>query len=187
MHVIHKANFRHVREMIEHAREVGLREVLFRPVRARKALSAVVLAPEEDAELRVELKRCLSLAVEYGISTNIREYLDNSLWIDSGIVGTAHLYREIPCYIGWIYAEFDRDGTMRPCLHSKLAMGRVGERSLREMWNSPEYWAFRRESRAMPRSGKLVTGCACSQCCMAKFNVNLYNILHLKSFRYGQA
>lgn len=187
MHVIHKANFRHVREMIEHAREVGMKEVLFRPVRASKALAPVVLNPEEERELRAELERCLKLAQVFGIRTNLREYLENSLWIDSGIVDTAHLYRKIPCYIGWIYAEFDRDGTMRPCLHSKRAMGRVGERPLREIWNSSEYWAFRQEARAMPRARKLVSGCACSQCCMAKYNVNLYNVLHLKSFRYGQA
>jgi MoaA/NifB/PqqE/SkfB family radical SAM enzyme len=187
MHVIHKANFRRVREMIEHAREVGLTEVLFRPVRAARELSAVVLAPEEERELRAGLGQCQALAETYGIRTNLREYLETSLWIDSGTVDTAHLYRKIPCYIGWIYAEFDRDGTMRPCLHSKRAMGRVGERPISEMWNSPEYWEFRRESRAMPRSRKLVAGCACSQCCMAKYNVNLYNVLHLKSFRYQQA
>jgi MoaA/NifB/PqqE/SkfB family radical SAM enzyme len=187
MHVIHKANFRHVREMIEHAREVGLRQVLFRPVRALDALAPVVLSPEEGSELRAGFAPCLRLAETYGIHTNLREYLDNNLWIDSGKVDTVQLYRRIPCYIGWLYAEFDRDGTMRPCLHSKRAMGRVGERSIREMWSSPEYWAFRREARAVPRSCKPVGGCACNQCCMAKFNVNLYNVLHLKSFRFRQA
>ncbi len=187
MHVIHKANFRHVRAMIEHARQVGMSEVLFRPVRAAAELAPVVLSPDEETHLRGELRVCLDLARGYGIRTNIGEYLDNNLWIDSGLVDTAHLYRRVPCYIGWIYAEFDRDGTMRPCLHSRRVMGRAGERPLRDIWNSPEYWAFRREARAMPRSGRLVAGCACRQCCMAKYNLNLYNLLHLKSLRYGQA
>jgi MoaA/NifB/PqqE/SkfB family radical SAM enzyme len=187
MHVISKANFRHVRAMIDHAHEVGLREVLFRPVRAVGELAPTVLSSEEEDELHAELKQCLKLAGAYSIRTNIHEYLKTSLWIDSGLVDTAQLYRKIPCYIGWLYAEFDRDGTMRPCLHSRRAMGRAGERTIREMWNSPAYREFRRESRAMPRAGRLVSGCACSQCCMAKYNVNIYELLRLKSFRYGQA
>jgi len=187
LHVIHKANFAQVREMIEHAREVGVRDVLFRPVQASNALSAVLLSPEEESDLRVGLRRCLGLAESYGIRTNIREYLNNGLWIESGKMNTAPLYERIPCYIGWLYADFDCDGTMRPCLDSKRVMGRVGERPIREMWNSPQYWAFRREARAMPRSRRLVAGCACSQCCVARYNVNLYNLLHLRSFCYGKA
>ncbi len=187
IHVIHKGNFRNVRAMIEHARRCGLKDVLFRPVRALRELAPVVLDPEEDRRLRSDLAECLPLAASYGIRTNIAEYLENNLWIDAGAVDTAHLYRRIPCYIGWIYAEFDRDGTMRPCLHSQWVMGRAGERPLREVWNSASYWDFRREARAMPRAQKLVRGCACGRCCMAKFNVNIYNMLRLKSLRFRQA
>lgn len=187
MHVIHKANFLHVREMIVHARELGVREVLFRPVRADGKLAQVILNADEEAQLRGELQRCLHLAQSYGIRTNLYEYLANNLYIRSGVLQTGGLYRKIPCYIGWIYAEFDLDGTMTPCLHSKIVMGRAGQHRIRDMWLSPSYRVFRRETRSMPQRGQLVRGCACSACCMAKFNINIYNVLHLKSFEYGGA
>jgi len=187
LHVIHKANFRSVRAMVEHAQELGVKEILFRPVRADGELAQVVLDQEDEAELRVELQGCLQLAASWGIRTNLHEYLANNLYIHSGLVQTWSLYRKIPCYLGWIYAEFDREGTMTPCLNSKIVMGRVGEQLLRDMWLSPRYWAFRRDGRNLPRRSEPVTGCECDACCMAKYNVNVHNLLHLKSLNYTEA
>jgi hypothetical protein len=162
-------------------------EILFRPVRAEGSLVQVVLDAEEEKELGKQLTSSLRLAEAYGIRTNLREYLANNLYIESGILRTAHLYRRIPCYIGWLYAEFDLDGTMRPCLHSEIAMGRAGENRVRDIWRSSRYMDFRREALSMPRRGGLVRGCHCTSCCMAKYNVNVYNLLHLRSLRYGAA
>jgi MoaA/NifB/PqqE/SkfB family radical SAM enzyme len=187
MHVIHKDNCNRVREMVEHARAHGVRHVLFRPVRAEGPLAAVVLSPEEQERLRRDLAACLQLAESYGIRTNLREYLENNLFIDEGALQTAELYHRIPCYIGWLYAEFDADGTLRPCLLSQIEMGRLGDKSLREIWHSPRYYNFRREARTMPTRGRLVKGCHCHACCMAKYNVNVYNLLHFKSLKYSDA
>jgi len=187
LHVIHKANFHNVPAMIEHARELGVKEILFRPVRADGELAQVVLDREEEADLRLDLQRCSKLAANWGIRTNLSEYLTNNLYIRSGLVQTWSLYRKIPCYLGWIYAEFDREGTMTPCLNSKIVMGRVGEQRLRDMWLSPRYWAFRRDGRNLPRRSEPVTGCECHACCMAKYNINVYNLLHLKSLRHSEA
>lgn len=187
MHVLHKANFRHIREMVEHARELGVREVLFRPVRAEGKLAQVVLDADEEVQLRRELQHCLRLAESYGIRTNLREYLQNNLHICSGVLETAEIYRKVPCYIGWIYAEFDLDGTMMPCLLSKITMGRAGEQRIRDMWHSPRYLAFRREAISMPRRNELLEGCQCRSCAMFKYNLNIYNLLRLKSLNYGDS
>jgi MoaA/NifB/PqqE/SkfB family radical SAM enzyme len=187
MHVIHKQNYRHVRRMVEHARELGVKDVLFRPVRATGLLADVVLDPEQETRLRHELTQCLKLAERYHIRTNLREVLDHNLYIRSGVLDTRHLYRRIPCYIGWIYAEFDIEGAMTPCLDSRIVMGHAGRDRLRDMWTSPRYWTFRRHARRMPIRGQCVPGCVCHACCMTKFNVNIYNLLRLRSFRYGEA
>ena len=153
MHVIHKQNYRHVRRMVEHARELGVKDVLFRPVRATGLLADVVLDPEQETWLRHELAQCLKLAERYHIRTNLREVLDHNLYIRSGVLDTRHLYRRIPCYIGWIYAEFDIEGAMTPCLDSRIVMGHAGRDRLRDMWTSPRYWTFRaaRPPNAYPR------------------------------------
>ncbi len=39
----------------------------------------------------------------------------------------------------------------------------------------------------MPRRGRLVEGCICHACRMCKYNLNVHNLLRLKSLRYGEA
>jgi len=187
LHVIHKANVGGLRQMVEHARRVGVREVLFRPARLDEALSELLLDPGEEARLRRDMTECLALAGSYGISTNLREYLDTNLHIRDGRLHTRDVYRRVPCYIGWLYAEFAQDGTMMPCLGSQRVMGRAGEGALRAVWRSPRYREFRHEAHSMPRRGKPVAGCICHACCMCRYNLNVYNLLRLKSLRYGDA
>lgn len=186
MHVLQKDNFRNARRMVEHAGSLGIREVQFFPVRIRDLLTEVLPDPEAEEELRGELRACERLAATYGIRTNLREFPESNHYTRSGVPETAALYRRIPCYVGWLYAEFDVDGSMRPCENSSIVLGRAGSQSVREMWNSPRYDEFRREGRAMPRSNTPVTGCPCDACCMPKFNINVHNLLRLRSLRYGE-
>jgi MoaA/NifB/PqqE/SkfB family radical SAM enzyme len=187
MHVIHKGNYLQVRQMVEHAKELGVKEILFRPVRAEGAFTKVVLSPKEEDELGCRLKLSLELAERYGIRTNLQEYIENNLHIRSGRLNTMLLYRKIPCYIGWIYGEFDIDGTMTPCLNSERVMGCAGREPLSDIWHSQRYWSFRRESRSLPKRSKPVKGCKCDSCVMVKYNLNIYNFLHLKSLKYSNA
>ena len=187
LHVIHKANAGGLRQMVEHARSTGLRELLFRPARLTEALSEQILDPEEEARLRVDMREALALAEGYGISTNLREYLETNLHIRDGRLHTSAVYRRVPCYIGWLYAEFGQDGAMMPCLGSQRIMGRAGEDDLRAVWRSPRYRQFRHEAHSMPRRGKRVSGCICHACCMCRYNLNVHNLLRLKSLRYGDA
>jgi len=189
MHVLHKHNFRHVRAMVEHARELGVGEILFRPTRvdATTPLLAVALDPDEEAWLLQELAECLKMAREWGIRTNLADYLATNLFIRSGRLETTELYRKIPCYVGWLYAELAIDGTMTPCIHSSRIMGRVGEERIADVWRSRRYQELRRECLSLPRRGRPVSGCNCDSCCMAKYNLNVHNLLHLRSMRYGEA
>ena len=188
MHAIQKANFRNMREMVEHAHKMGVQNVLFLPVQAEGFIaSKVLLSKEEENELPGELTRALELAEVLGIRTNLAEYIATRRFVRDGIPDTADLYRRIPCYIGWIYSEFHPDGTMRPCEYSQIAIGKAGQQSIREMWHSPAYRRFRQEGRNLPLRGEEVTGCNCRKCTMAKFNLNIHSLLRLKSFRYNEA
>jgi len=187
MNVIQKANFRHINEILEYARKLGVKNVLFLPVRADGNLTQVVLDSNEELELKEGLKKSLILAEGYGISTNIKDYLSTNRFIKAGAPCTSELYRNIPCYIGWIYTEFDIDGTMRPCENSDLSMGNAGEKHLKEMWFSKKYQDFRYESLRLPLRNELVKGCKCQECTMSKFNINVNNLLSFKSMKYGEA
>jgi hypothetical protein len=75
---------------------------------------------------------------------------------------------------------------MRPCEKSQIFLGKAGSRKIREMWLSQPYRRFRREGRLLPTRREAVTGCTCETCSMAKFNINIHNLLHFKSARYDE-
>jgi len=187
LHVIQRANFRHVLEMIEYAHSLGVKEIQFFPVRGEGNLSQVVLDPDEDLELRKDLQVCLKLSASYKINTNIRDYLSTNRYIRAGVPDTTYLYQKIPCYIGWIYTEFDIDGIMRPCENSDLVMGRAGNQHIKDMWYSNQYHTFRNDALKLPWRNEFIKGCKCQECCMSKFNINVHNLLRLKSIKYGSA
>lgn len=180
LHVIHRQNYRTVRAMIEHARALGVGQVIFRPVRAEGPLADVILDEDEESVLREELAASLRLAAGYGIRTNIREYLADNLHVRAGRLDTAGVYAEVPCYVGWLYAEFGIDGAVVPCIGSEREMGNVCCEPFRAIWRSPQYRAFRREARSMPQRGEPVRGCTCRACPMYKYNVNMHAFLRLR-------
>ena len=131
--------------------------------------------------------KALRLASSLGIRTNLAEYVKTNRFVRNGMPETAELYEKIPCYVGWAYSEFDLDGTMRPCEKSQIVLGKAGRNKIRDMWLSQPYRQFRREGCFLPARREAVTGCACGTCSMAKFNINIHNLLHLKSTRYFEA
>jgi len=188
MHAIQKENFRHMREMVDHAYRMGVRSVLFLPVQAEGVVAShVLLSKEEEKELPVELALALERAHELGIRTNLAEYRATRRYVRNGVPDTTELYRTIPCYVGWTYSEFHPDGSMRPCEYSNIVLGKAGQESIQTMWRSSMYQRFRHEGRSLPLRGSDVTGCHCKRCTMAKFNLNIHALLRLKSFRYREA
>lgn len=187
MHAIQRSNYRTIRNMIEHARELGIKNVEFFPIRTDCCLPQLTLGPTEEQELIEELRWCLRYAEKNGISTNIGEYLATNRFIYGGQLRTQQLYEKLPCYIGWTYTEFDIDGLIRPCENSQRIMGYAGKESIRDIWNSADYRTFRQEAFMMPKRGTFVQGCVCRSCPMSKFNINIHNLLRLKSFNFGEA
>ena len=187
MHAIQRANFRHMRAMIEHARDLGVHDVQFFPVRTDDHLPQVILETDEEREVLRELRWCDRYAKKHRIATNIEAYLASNRFIHGGRLRTRQLYGKIPCYIGWTYIEFDIDGRIRPCENAEKTMGHAGADDLRDVWNSAHYRAFRREAIAIPRTDKYVQGCVCEACPMTQFNINIHNLLRLKSYRYDEA
>ena len=177
MHVIQKANFRNVREMVEHSRQLGVRRIRFTPVRVNRELAETALSPQEEQELRGGLQYCLLLADHYGIHTNLREYLSTNLFTYSGILQTRDLWLHVPCYLGWVTTLFAVDGSVMPCEDSKLCMGRAGEQRISDIWRSQRYHSFRRQAVRMPKTGDLVEGCECEHCCLGHNNVRIHRLL----------
>jgi len=187
MHVIQRANIKGLRQTVQHARELGLRQLLYMPVRADGPRASVLLDPAEQAELRATLVDCSRQAAKWGIRTNLGELLTTNRFTQTGVPQTAELYRRIPCYVGYFYTEFDIEGYMRPCEGSEIVFGRVGDDDLARLWRSQRYETYRRETRGIVRRRVPVSGCPCDTCTMTQFNLNVHRLLRLQSIRYGEA
>ena len=187
MNAVQKSNFNKIRSMIKYAHMHGIKDVQFFPVRTDGHLPQVVLEAEEEYDTLKDLDWCHGYAKKNGIATNINEYLSSNRFIRGGHLQTQKLYEKMPCYIGWIYTEFDTDGLIRPCENSERVMGHANEEGICDVWNSTRYHTFRREALMISRNGNSVRGCVCENCPMSKFNINIHNLLHFKSFKYNEA
>jgi len=184
MHVIQRANFRTVTTMVRHARSLGVDDLVILPVRAEgEVADAVVLDREEELELRGILAEAHRFAQGWGIRTTLLDYLADQRHVRGGRLTTPEVYREMSCTVGWTYAEFDIDGTMRPCEGSGTTLGSAADTPIAALWRSAAYREFRRAARDLPRRRTPVPGCPCDACCMVKFNRNVHDLVRLRSLR----
>ena len=186
LHVIQRANAGRLGDTLDQAARLGVREVLFMPVRADGPRESVLLRQEDRASLCDELEQCARRAAHLRIRTNLRELLETSSFTHDGVPRTPELYSQIPCVIGHLYLEVDIDGTVRPCEGSRIVLGSAADcADLRELWRSPEYEVFRRRGRRLPRSSEPIPGCPCGQCTMAPFNLAVARLLRPGRLRIG--
>jgi MoaA/NifB/PqqE/SkfB family radical SAM enzyme len=78
-------------------------------------------------------------------------------------VGEA-IWEKMPCYMGWITAEVKMDGTVIPCCSCNLPMGNINESSMADIWNSPAYQAFRRQTITRAGLTAMSRRCDCAYC-----------------------
>ncbi len=178
LHVVQRANVGKLEQTVHQARRLGVREILYLPVRAEGARSPVLVDPGDLASLRGELARCAALAARYGIRTNLAESASTWNLTRHGVPRTQELYSKIPCVVGYLYLEVDVDGTLRPCEGSGIVLGSMprGDR-LGAVWRSERLESFRRLGRGLPRTGRPVAECLCDECTMAPFNLAVAKVL----------
>jgi radical SAM protein with 4Fe4S-binding SPASM domain len=102
--------------------------------------------------------------VEHNIDETIRRYE----------IGEA-ARQKVPCYIGWIQPRMKVDGTIWPCNSCQWPVGNFREQSFREIWNSPAYRSFRRETLSPTAAALIDERCDCSFCCHVSDNMRVHN------------
>jgi MoaA/NifB/PqqE/SkfB family radical SAM enzyme len=78
-------------------------------------------------------------------------------------VGEA-VWEKMPCYMGWITAELKMDGTVIPCCSCNLPMGNINENSMADIWNSPAYQVFCRQTVTRAGLTAMSRRCDCAYC-----------------------
>jgi MoaA/NifB/PqqE/SkfB family radical SAM enzyme len=110
-------------------------------------------------ELGRQRKVLESLSLEHNIDRVLLKYrLGEATW------------RDLPCYAGWFFTRVRVDGTVVPCGSCSLPMGNVRDGPFEELWNGPQYRAFRREASSPGGLAALGRGCDCGWCCYTRDN-----------------
>ena len=158
---LNRHNYRSISKRVSLAHELGCNGVAFGTYRhwgdefASVALSAGEIQ-EASQQLTDVRGAAESLSLEHNIDRMLLKYrLGETSW------------RDIPCYTGWFFSRIRVDGTVVPCGSCSMPLGNISEVPFEEVWNGPEYRAFRRRASIPGGVASFGPGCDCDWCCYA--------------------
>lgn len=96
---------------------------------------------------------------------------------------TSFIVRQIPCYVGLIFAQVRGDGSVSHCCACDHAsIGNIHERSFAELWRSAEYQRFRKDALfTIMATQQSLPGCQCDICGFAVESIRIHNRIHQTS------
>jgi MoaA/NifB/PqqE/SkfB family radical SAM enzyme len=167
---IDRGNFRHVQLLFDIARATGCEVLSFSPFATQRDMfSSHVLTPGEEHEVRAELVRLKKESQATGLDHNIDATL-----VRYRIGGK--VWEKLPCYIGWLHARIQPDGSVLPCTRYEQGLGNLHEDSLWEIWNGNGFRTFRRSTMTREGLAKVVARSDCFFCCHVTDNLRVHRI-----------
>jgi len=176
--VLSKPNCEEAGEMLELAREVGAKQVIFKHAVLYPGISFLDMPASQKVLLDKELFALEKEAARIGIDIKLDPPMGSFVDGPEGPPSPLEIYSRIPCYIGWLFALITADGTVLPCCHCFSAMGNVKDRLFRQIWQSPPYMEFRGTAKNLNKTPGTVPNCRCDLCTFTKYNLSLHNYLH---------
>lgn len=171
-----KQNVEGIIDFAKFAVEVKADRVRYWPVDPVDDPDLKKMVPTEDQA--PILHEQLDEAKMYLASNNLRWRIYNPAHVFYTKLNTSSVYRNIPCYYGWLAVRVCADGEIYPCCRCYRSLGNIYESDFEEIWNGEKYRRYRREARVLPEHLKPVTGCDCYSCIHYKANRRMYQLLH---------
>jgi len=169
-HVINRHNFRNLGRIVDFAAEAGVEQIEFVPFKAWNGVhSECLLSPDEQKQLMADLARLKRKLAGQRLEHNIDDALARFR------IGRK-VWEKLPCYIGWFHARVKLDGTVLPCDPCDSPVGNLQEESFMEIWNSPGYRTFRRQTRYRNRLAAMGDSCDCGFCCHLVHNARIHRL-----------
>ena len=165
---LNRHNRHGIADKIRLAHEIGADGVTFTPFRHwRGEFSSATLSGGEIDEVCRDLAQSRGLIESLGMSHNLDEAalrfrLGEAFW------------KDLPCYISWFHSQIAVDGKVLPCGACPIPLGSLQDSSFEDIWNGPQYRAFR--ARSMETQGWALEEetCDCSYCCFARLNARVH-------------
>lgn len=147
-HVIHNMNCHEIEQMSAVDADIGADRTRFYLARLDENIAHLKILSSQVEALKASLQKSAALLKESKIDLqdNIFFQLDNyqpetGYWSQDRFLETG-------CPVGWFFALILAGGELSMCCHLRV-VGRLGERSLREAWNSREYNDYRIKAKHM--------------------------------------
>jgi MoaA/NifB/PqqE/SkfB family radical SAM enzyme len=167
---ITRINARSVADLARLAETTGCDGLSLWPLRPRgERLDALALTPDDQAGMLASLDAVRGRLDARSLEHNLGQF--ERSWR----VG-ADVWREAPCYIGWVHSKVRSDGTVVPCSDCDLPMGTLRETSFAEIWNGASYRQFRRRTRTREGLASMAGPCHCEFCCHLENNTRVHRV-----------
>ncbi len=176
INVVFSENAEGIVDFIEFAAAVGADRIKFNPFNNYNdpALSALVPTQEQTAFV----KKQLTASKAYIESRKIHHNIDYFLSVFRNRMDSMGLYRDIPCYIGWLGVRLNPDGRVYPCCGCNSHLGNAYETGFGKIWEGEEYRKFRREALQLQVRGTPPDGCSCRTCAHYTLNLRVHKFFH---------
>jgi MoaA/NifB/PqqE/SkfB family radical SAM enzyme len=155
----------------ELARTTGCERLLFSVLLdfGEEGIRPFTLRDQEREQVRENLRRVERRLAEIGIASNVEQVL---LRYRIG----ARVWDHFPCYTAWYGSFVGTDGSVHVCQRSEVPVGTLSENRFGEIWNNPEYRAFRRRSRSDADPASWLRHTDCSFCPHAVNNHRVHQV-----------
>jgi len=158
---LNRYNYTSIDERIALAHEAGCNGVRFTPFKDHMGEFAQVSVPvEQIGKVRDDLARSKRMLESLSLTHNLEQAL---LRYRLG----REIWRHVPCYTGWFHSHISFNGSVKPCGSCPAPLGNLNESSFEEIWNGPEYRAFRAKGLTTRGLASLRQQCDCDWCCRA--------------------
>jgi radical SAM protein with 4Fe4S-binding SPASM domain len=161
-------NHRSIDAWIDLAYHAGCDRVRFSVFRHwRGEFASQALSPEQISAVCRDLERSRDRLELLSLSHNLDNILMRYRLGETAWLG-------LPCYAGWFHSRILVDGTVLPCSTGLLPMGNLNDHSFEQIWNGPEYRAFRRRASSVQGLATLSQCCDCDWCVLSPDNLQVH-------------
>jgi len=184
--VIFRSNSSRIREMAELAGSLGVREVLFRPMRfladrAGKNMNSHLMLDAREFNAAGEMLKDLKRRYRGAINLNIVPFESSEYDEIAGRPSSRKALEGNSCHIGFVLSVILTSGEVIGCLEESFdrPMGNILSESFRQIWWSSGYQEFRRRQRHPDRGPNRENGCH-TYCQHLAINRKMNGLLSLK-------
>jgi radical SAM protein with 4Fe4S-binding SPASM domain len=173
--VVCNRNYCDVANFVGLCQKLGVKNALIKRfiTSSKEIAEELELTRGQEQETRKFLAEALKSAKEYGINVGVE-------WAEWTGSQKTQVYKNVPCYYGWLFSVIDADGNVYPCCFQNrqpsCVIGNIRKDNFSTIWFSKKYQHFRKEFKSI--YGRRQMGYLCNQPSCFFNNKQVYDILH---------